>query len=76
MECEYLSKCAFLKKADKLEPFIVKMIKMSYCIENKCECARYKLSLSVPEKDIPDDLWPNSEEGTPLDLVRATMGNN
>jgi len=62
MECEFLPRCVFIRKADKFEPFTVKMIKMSYCENDKFKCARYKLSLSLPEKDIPEDLWPNSEE--------------
>jgi hypothetical protein len=58
MECEFLSTCGFMERANRFEPFIVKMIIMSYCEKNKFACARYKLSNLLEEKEIPDDLWP------------------
>ena len=77
MECEFLTRCEFIKKATEFEPFTVKMIRMSYCEQNKLRCARYRLSLSVPEKDIPDDLWPNSEEDNlSLDIPLEPTRNN
>lgn len=59
MICEFLPKCAFIERANRIEPFTVKMIKMSYCEKNKSECARYRLYNMEPEREVPDDLWPN-----------------
>jgi len=59
MICEYLATCGFLERTNRFEPYTAKMIKLSYCEMNKFECARYKLSKLVSEKDIPEDLWPN-----------------
>jgi hypothetical protein len=58
MECEILPICGFMERANKLEPFLVKIIKLSYCEKNKFACARYNLSNLLEEKEIPDDLWP------------------
>jgi hypothetical protein len=69
MECEYILGCAFIENANRLEPFTVWMIKKSYCENNKYECARYRMKLSFPEKDIPDELWPNSDEGDVSNVV-------
>jgi len=59
MKCEYLPECGFLERTNMLEPYTVKMIKLSYCENNKFECTRYKLSKLVSGMEIPDDIWPN-----------------
>ena len=59
MQCELLSTCAFIEKAKKFEPFMVNMIKLMYCESNKNDCSRYKLHDYLPEREIPDDLWPS-----------------
>ena len=59
MKCEYLPTCGFLERTNRFEPYTVEMIKISYCEKNKSECARYKLSKTMLDNDIPDDIWPN-----------------
>lgn len=59
MMCEFMPNCGFMERAKKFEPLSVKMVELSYCENNKYDCAIYKIYDEDPEKEIPDDLWPN-----------------
>jgi hypothetical protein len=59
MQCEFLLTCGFMEKTNKFEPFMVTMIKLMYCENNKYDCSRYRLHNYLPEQEIPDDLWPS-----------------
>ena len=59
MVCEFMTKCGFMERAKKYEPFAVKMLELSYCEKNKYDCAIYRRYEEDPGKEVPDDLWPN-----------------
>lgn len=63
MTCEHLPTCTFIERATRLEPCTAKIIRLTYCENDKHGCARYKVSklLQVAETDIPDELWPSDD---------------
>ena len=63
MQCEYHNTCGFLEQTNRIDPFSVHSVEITYCNNDKLECMRYCLH-QVLEKDlIPDHLWPNDEAG-------------
>ena len=57
MECEKLSKCAFFNDQLTNMPAVAGLLKQTYCLGDKSECARYQVSMAgVP---VPSDLFPN-----------------
>ena len=55
-ECERLNKCPFFTDRMTSMPNVSEVMKRTYCLGDKTECARYQLaSAGVP---IPTDLYP------------------
>lgn len=59
-QCEKLMACPFfLGKMQKM-PNIASLLKETYCLGDKTECARYRVSTAG--KAVPEDLFPNDIE--------------
>ena len=57
MECEKLSKCPFFNDQLTSMPAVAGLLKQTYCLGDKTNCARYQVSMAgVP---VPADLFPN-----------------
>jgi len=57
-ECEFLSRCCYLKNKLKNMPAATKMIKSMYCLWHYEECARYRIAEVLGLENIPSDLFP------------------
>jgi hypothetical protein len=56
-ECEKLSKCPFFNDRLQTMPAVSGLLKQTYCLGDKTECARYEVSSAgLP---VPMDLFPN-----------------
>lgn len=62
MECEKLPKCPFFNNQLAEMPAVIGLLKQTYCLGDKTECARYLVSNAGAQ--VPSDLFPN-------DLSRA-----
>jgi len=57
MECEKLIKCAFFNNQLANMPAVSGLLKQTYCLGEKSQCARYLVSSAgLP---VPPDLFPN-----------------
>ena len=55
--CEKLSACPFFNNQLSNMPSVSGLLKETYCLGDKDECARYQLSsVGIP---VPTDLFPN-----------------
>ncbi len=59
--CEFADQCAGAECMDERAPYIVTLIRLSYCGDNRDTCARHRLYLVIDEEEVPDDLWPGDE---------------
>jgi len=56
-ECEKLEKCPFFSDRLPNMPAVAGLLKQTYCLGDKTQCARYQVSAAgVP---VPMDLFPN-----------------
>lgn len=56
-ECEKLAKCPFFNDRLNNMPAVSGLMKQTYCLGDKTQCARYQVaSANVP---VPLDLFPN-----------------
>ena len=56
-ECEKLEKCPFFNDQLNNMPAVSGLLKQTYCLGDKTECARYHVSCAgLP---VPSDLFPN-----------------
>ena len=62
MQCEKLLKCAFFNNQLADMPAVSGLLKQTYCLGDKSECARYLVSSAGLA--VPPDLYPN-------DTIRA-----
>jgi hypothetical protein len=57
MECEKLDKCPFFNDRLGNMPAVSGLLKQTYCLGDKTQCARYAVSAAgIP---VPLDLFPN-----------------
>jgi len=56
-ECEKLAKCPFFNNQLADMPAVSGLLKQSYCLGDKSECARYEVSAAGLA--VPADLFPN-----------------
>jgi len=57
-ECEKLSRCPFFNNQLADMPAVSGLLKQTYCLNDKTECARYEVAcagLAVPPDLFPDD---------------------
>ncbi len=57
MECEKLHKCPFFNDQLGAMPAVTGLLKQTYCLGDKTECARYIVSSRGLQ--VPADLFPN-----------------
>jgi len=57
MECEKLTKCPFFNDHLLNMPAVSGLLKQTYCLGDKTECARYMVSSAGLK--VPMDLFPN-----------------
>ena len=62
MNCEYLESCAFVQQMVRTDPLTAYTVRITYCNQDKKDCARYGLIQAVGPERVPDFLWPNDEE--------------
>jgi len=62
MECEKLPKCPFFNNQLADMPAVIGLLKQTYCLGDKTDCARYLVAGAGIQ--VPPDLFPN-------DLARA-----
>jgi hypothetical protein len=56
-ECEKLDKCPFFGDRLPNMPAVAGLLKQTYCLGDKTQCARYQVSCAgLP---VPNDLFPN-----------------
>jgi len=58
MKCEKLTRCPFFNDQLASMPAVCGLLKQTYCLGDKAQCARYQLSsagLAVPPDLFPDD---------------------
>jgi len=56
-ECEKLTKCPFFNDRLNTMPAVSGLMKQTYCLGDKTQCARYEVSCAgLP---VPLDLFPN-----------------
>lgn len=59
-QCEKLVMCPFFSDKMKAMPNSARLMKETFCLGDKTECARYRVSLAgIP---VPIDLFPNDSE--------------
>ena len=56
-DCEKLSKCLFFNDQLANMPAVTGLLKHSYCLGDKTECARYQVARAGLA--VPADLFPN-----------------
>jgi len=55
--CEKLETCPFFTDQMKQMPAVAGLMKKTYCLDDKTQCARYRVSKAgIP---VPGDLFPN-----------------
>lgn len=59
-QCEKLMSCPFFSGTMDRMPNITGLLKETYCLGDKTECARYRVSAAGIK--VPDDLFPNDCE--------------
>ena len=60
MECERLEKCPFFNGQLADMPAVSGLLRQTYCLGDKSQCARYRLAIAqIP---VPKDLYPNDLE--------------
>ena len=57
MECEKLAKCPFFNDQLGAMPAVTGLLKQTYCLGDKTQCARYIVSARGIQ--VPPDLYPN-----------------
>ena len=59
-DCEKLKMCPFFTDKMKAMPSVSNLLKQTYCLGDKMQCARYQVSIAGIAA--PLDLFPNDRE--------------
>jgi hypothetical protein len=69
-DCELIAGCPFFNDQMATRPALVNMYKITYCIEDNSQCARYLVYKQFGREKVPLDLCPHMIEEAKAILAR------